>query len=81
MCSWTGRLVELKLKYHKNCSINTYFKTSEIRCIFYVFTTEIIDPGEKCTIGIGICPGKTYPANRMPGWNRWSIAYHADDGG
>ncbi|CAC5381877.1 LRRK2 [Mytilus coruscus] len=42
---------------------------------------KIIDCGDKTNIGIGICPGKTYPVNRMPGWNRWSIAYHADDGG
>ncbi|CAG2234887.1 LRRK2 [Mytilus edulis] len=42
---------------------------------------KIIDCGDKTNIGIGICPGKAYPVNRMPGWNRWSIAYHADDGG
>lgn len=47
----------------------------------YPLFVEIIDCGDKTNIGIGICPGKTYPVNRMPGWNRWSIAYHADDGG
>lgn len=47
----------------------------------YPLFVEIIECGDKTNIGIGICPGKTYPVNRMPGWNRWSIAYHADDGG
>lgn len=42
--------------------------------------TEIISTGEKGMIVIGICP-PTYPANRQPGWNRFSIALHGDDGG
>ena len=40
---------------------------------------EIIDRGEKCAIGIGVGE-KTYPLDRMPGWNAHGIGYHADDG-
>ena len=35
--------------------------------------------GDKCAIGIGV-GDKGYPKDRMPGWNRNSIGYHADDG-
>ena len=40
---------------------------------------QIIDPGLRCYIAIGLAR-KDYPKNRHPGWNRGSIAYHADDG-
>ncbi|XP_032801009.1 SPRY domain-containing protein 3 isoform X1 [Petromyzon marinus] len=45
----------------------------------HYFEVEIIDPGEKCYIAIGVAR-KDYPKHRHPGWNRGSIAYHADDG-
>ena len=40
---------------------------------------EIVDPGSSCYIAIGLAR-KDYPRNRHPGWNKGSIAYHADDG-
>ena len=43
------------------------------------FTTQIVDPGSSCFIAIGLAR-KDYPKNRHPGWNKGSIAYHADDG-
>ena len=45
----------------------------------HYFEIEIIDPGLRCYIAIGLAR-KDYPKNRHPGWNRGSIAYHADDG-
>ena len=41
--------------------------------------SEIVDPGSSCYIAIGLAR-KDYPRNRHPGWNKGSIAYHADDG-
>merc|ERR1712110_699200 len=43
------------------------------------FEIEIIDPGLRCYISIGLAR-KDYPKNRHPGWQRGSIGYHADDG-
>ena len=40
---------------------------------------QIVDPGLRCYIAIGLAR-KDYPKNKQPGWNRGSIAYHADDG-
>ena len=40
---------------------------------------EILDRGQKCAIGIGVGE-QSYPLDRMPGWNRNAIGYHADDG-
>jgi len=45
----------------------------------HYFEIEIIDPGSNCYIAIGLAR-KDYPKNRQPGWNKGSIAYHADDG-
>lgn len=45
----------------------------------HYFEIEIVDPGENCYIAIGVAR-RTYPKNRHPGWNKGSIAYHADDG-
>jgi hypothetical protein len=47
--------------------------------MYYFFSFQIIDPGLSCYIAIGLAR-KDYPKNRHPGWNRGSIAYHADDG-
>ncbi|ESO91779.1 hypothetical protein LOTGIDRAFT_121837 [Lottia gigantea] len=46
---------------------------------FHYFEIEIVDPGENCYIAIGVAR-QNYPPHRHPGWNRGSIAYHADDG-
>ncbi|XP_066266186.1 SPRY domain-containing protein 3-like [Branchiostoma lanceolatum] len=45
----------------------------------HYFEIEIVDPGENCYIAIGLTR-KDYPKHRHPGWNKGSIAYHADDG-
>ena len=45
----------------------------------HYFEIEILDPGSNCYIAIGLAR-KDYPRNRHPGWNKGSIAYHADDG-
>lgn len=46
---------------------------------YHYFEIEIIDPGENCYIAIGLTR-KEYPRHSHPGWNKGSIAYHADDG-
>ena len=43
------------------------------------FEYEIVCKGSKCAIGIGV-GDMNYPLERMPGWNRNGIGYHADDG-
>lgn len=43
------------------------------------FEYEILDKGQKATIGIGVGEHK-YPLDQQPGWNRNAIGYHADDG-
>lgn len=40
---------------------------------------EIVSRGRKCAIGVGLGE-QGYPLDRMPGWNRNGIGYHADDG-
>lgn len=40
---------------------------------------EIVCRGQECAIGVGV--GEfNYPLERMPGWNRNGVGYHADDG-
>ena len=43
------------------------------------FEYEIVSRGLKCAIGLGV-GDQAYPLDRMPGWNRNGIGYHADDG-
>ena len=43
------------------------------------FEYKIISTGVNCAIGIGVGESE-YPLNRMPGWNRSGVGYHADDG-
>jgi len=69
---YTGRgqcLVDVGLAQARSpvCTRNHYFEI------------EIVNPGSNCYIAIGLAR-KNYPKNRHPGWNRGSIAYHADDG-
>lgn len=40
---------------------------------------KIVCRGRKCAIGVGVGE-QGYPLDRMPGWNRNGIGYHADDG-
>ena len=69
---YTGRgktLIDVGLAQAKNPICTRY----------HYFEIEIIDPGVSCYIAIGLAR-KDYPRNRHPGWNKGSIAYHADDG-
>ena len=43
------------------------------------FEYVIVDKGRKCALGIGVGE-QSYPNNKMPGWERNGIGYHADDG-
>lgn len=47
--------------------------------IFNYYEYEIVCRGQRCAIGIGVGE-QGYPTDRMPGWNRNGIGYHADDG-
>ena len=47
--------------------------------LYNYFEIEIVDEGRSKAIGIGVGV-ISYPLLRMPGWNRESIGYHADDG-
>ncbi len=40
---------------------------------------EILDPGMKCTITVGVAAAD-YPLSAQPGWSNNSVAYHGDDG-
>ncbi|XP_033743245.1 uncharacterized protein LOC117329409 isoform X2 [Pecten maximus] len=60
--------------------VGQFVGPSPFSTTFTEFSFKVMNLGVKGTIVIGICP-KTYPANRQPGWNRFSIAYHGDDGG
>ena len=40
---------------------------------------QILCRGQKCAIGVGVGE-QCYPTDRMPGWNKNGIGYHADDG-
>jgi hypothetical protein len=46
---------------------------------YHYFELQIVDPGDNCYIAIGLAR-RNYPRHRHPGWNKGSIAYHADDG-
>ena len=43
------------------------------------YEIEILDPGAKCTIAIGIASAD-YPLTSQPGWQKNSVAHHGDDG-
>lgn len=47
--------------------------------MYNYFEMEIISRGQKCALGLGVGE-HGYPLERMPGWNRNSMGYHADDG-
>lgn len=50
-----------------------------INPILNYFEYQIVSRGVKCAIGLGL-GDQSYPLDRMPGWNRNGIGYHADDG-
>ena len=43
------------------------------------FECEIVNKGLRTALGVGL-GDRAYPLDRMPGWNRTGIGYHADDG-
>lgn len=43
------------------------------------YEIEILENGDESAIGVGAGTNR-YPARAMPGWERSSIGYHADDG-
>ena len=43
------------------------------------YEIEILNPGEKCTISIGVA-ASDYSLNNQPGWKENSVAMHGDDG-
>ena len=43
------------------------------------YEIEILNPGVKCTIAIGIASAD-YSLSSQPGWLENSVAYHGDDG-
>ena len=43
------------------------------------FECEIVSQGTQCAVGVGVGE-QEYPLDRMPGWKRNGIGYHADDG-
>ena len=47
--------------------------------ILNYFELLILHQGQEASIGIGVGE-KSYSMSRMPGWNRNSVGYHADDG-
>ena len=46
---------------------------------FRYFEVTIVDYGRMGWIGVGLAH-QTYPLDRMPGWEKNSVAYHCDDG-
>ena len=53
--------------------------TERLNPTFNYFEYEITNPGHQCEIGIGVSE-VNYPLDRMPGWNKNGVGYHADDG-
>ena len=43
------------------------------------YEIEILNPGQKCTISIGVA-ASDYSLNNQPGWRENSVAMHGDDG-
>jgi hypothetical protein len=55
------------------------FLNKPISRTFHYFEVKVVDYGRDGTIGIGLAHS-SYPLDRMPGWNKGSIAYHCDTG-
>ena len=75
----TGQLLEYTGRGKSLVDVGLAQAKSAISTKNHYFEIEIIDPGMSCYIAIGLAR-KDYPKNRHPGWNKGSIAYHADDG-
>ena len=43
------------------------------------YEVEIIDGGTQSWIGVGVADS-SYPLDKQPGWDQFSVGYHADDG-
>lgn len=46
---------------------------------FSYFEVDVIHPGTRSITAVGIVEKDTYASDKMPGWARESIGYHADD--
>ncbi|KAF7663967.1 hypothetical protein LDENG_00195200 [Lucifuga dentata] len=75
----TGMLLEYVGKGKSIVDVGLAQACQPLNTRFHYYELEITDPGEKCYIALGLAR-RDYPKNRHPGWNRGSIAYHADDG-
>ena len=73
--------------YRKDKENFTYRNVGSVRssngipstCNLYYFEMKVIDEGEYGIIGIGLT-SKGSKLNRMPGWNKYTIGYHGDNG-
>ncbi|KAH8552648.1 SPRY domain-containing protein [Umbelopsis sp. PMI_123] len=45
----------------------------------HYFEVTILETSSNITMAIGLCT-RPYPSFRLPGWNRYSIGWHSDDG-
>ncbi|MCJ1350027.1 MAG: hypothetical protein MMC33_000008 [Icmadophila ericetorum] len=84
--SWKGSTL---LKSRDTCLITSLplyfavtdspFVTKATKTIYYETKVLSLGPSNDCSIAIGFC-AVPYPTWRMPGWERGSLAVHADDG-
>lgn len=75
----TGQLLEYVGRGKSMVDVGIAQAKTAISTRNHYFEIEIVDPGTHCYIAIGLAH-KDYPKSRHPGWNKGSIAYHADDG-
>jgi hypothetical protein len=45
----------------------------------HYFEVTVLEAGPDVVMAIGLCT-RPYPLFRMPGWNKYSVGYHSDDG-
>ncbi|XP_015226162.1 PREDICTED: SPRY domain-containing protein 3-like [Cyprinodon variegatus] len=75
----TGTLLEYTGKGKSIVDVGLAQARRPLNPRFHYFELEITDAGEKCYIALGLAR-RDYPKDKHPGWNKGSIAYHADDG-
>jgi len=74
-----GELLSYNSDKHIDGRVGTYVAGEPLSLDYSYFEVEILDTGSKGAIGIGVTP-KSYPLDRQPGWNQYSVAFHTDDG-
>ncbi|KAM4582971.1 SPRY domain-containing protein 3-like [Fundulus diaphanus] len=75
----TGTLLEYTGKGKSIVDVGLAQARRPLNPRFHYYELEITDAGEKCYIALGLAR-RDYPKDKHPGWNKGSIAYHADDG-